>query len=75
MLSHFDTIPERDGQTDRQTDGQTDMIATSISHISTPTYTENVPVDVIYGSVHESGTLRVAIGNKCSSSCHRQQVQ
>ena len=44
---------------DRQTDGQTYIIATSISHINT--------VDVIYGSVHKSGTLRVTIGNRCSS--------
>ena len=33
-LSHFDAIPERDGQTDGQTDGRTDtQNATSISRV------------------------------------------
>ena len=35
MLSRFDIIPERDGQTDRQTDRRTDRIPLSISRVST----------------------------------------
>jgi len=37
MLSCFNLIPERNGQTDRRTDGQTDRFAISISHVSTLT--------------------------------------
>jgi len=32
MLSRFDTIPERDGQMDRQTDRQTDYINIALQH-------------------------------------------
>ena len=33
MLSRYDGLPERDGQTDIWTDGRTDGIAVSISHV------------------------------------------
>ena len=38
MLSHFHTIPECYGRTDRQMDGLTDRFATSISRISMLTH-------------------------------------
>jgi len=34
MLSHFQLIPERNGQTDGQTDRRTNRFAISISHVS-----------------------------------------
>jgi len=46
MLSHFYTIPERDGRTDRRTDGQTDgrieRISIAISRVSVLTCDKNV---------------------------------
>ena len=39
LISHFDTIPARDGH--GRTDGQTDIIVLSISRVSTLTRDKN----------------------------------
>jgi len=41
MLSRFDRIPERGGQTDRRTGGQADRIAISMSRVSVPKREKN----------------------------------